>query len=370
VEVARSCLSSHGGKVAKSGRLTFAVVCVVTLGTACRFGYQLDLEGGSDGMSPQRSVTTGATAAGSAAGQASLDAGMGGDPQEIVGGGGSGGLATQGGDTAIGGNGGDENGGSASAGASNGGMTSGGMSGGTASGGSASGGTASGGTGSGGTSSGGAGAGGSAGTGGTSSGGAGTGGSTGGGGSSSGSGGSGGGPVDACGGCSLGYACIAGTCQPAKRVFITEATYQPDFGSASAATQICQTTANTRSFGGAWLAWIVDNKFSPATDFNQSSVPYVLLDGTIVANNWADLVDGTLAHPIDMNELGGNVGAREAWTGATEQGIASGDNCNNWKSNQVAILGTNGVSSVTDYGWSDIWLQYCDRWVSLYCFEQ
>jgi hypothetical protein len=278
-----------------------AAICALTLSAACRLGYQQDFDGDTGRLSPQRSVTTGAAAAGSAAGQTGTDAGMGGSAQEIVGGKANGGVTSLAGEPSISGSSATGDGGAADAG---------------------------------------------------------------------GAGGSDAGPVDACGGCALGNVCMSGSCSPAKRVFITDKTYLPDFGSAAAANQICQSTANTRKLGGTWLAWIADSKFSPATDFDQSAEPYVLLDGTLIASDWADLIDGMLAHPIDMNELHATIGSRETWTGVYLDGTASSDNCLEWTSNVPADLGTNGVSSVGDYGWSDIYLQFCDRWVSLYCFEQ
>ena len=43
---------------------------------------------------------------------------------------------------------------------------------------------------------------------------------------------------------------------------------------------------------------------SPDSRFSRGVGPYVLVDGTIVANNWSDLTSGTLRHAIDETETG------------------------------------------------------------------
>ena len=45
-------------------------------------------------------------------------------------------------------------------------------------------------------------------------------------------------------------------------------------------------------------------------------MPIYLLDGTRVANNAADLWDGSIANAINLNELGG-ITNRNVWTGST-----------------------------------------------------
>jgi hypothetical protein len=43
---------------------------------------------------------------------------------------------------------------------------------------------------------------------------------------------------------------------------------------------------------------------SPSVRFTRSAVPYRLIDGTLIANDWADLTDGTIAHDLDLTEIG------------------------------------------------------------------
>ena len=52
------------------------------------------------------------------------------------------------------------------------------------------------------------------------------------------------------------------------------------------------------------MAWVSDGSNGPADRFTRSSVPYVTRRGTIVARDWADLTDGSLIYPIDVNTQG------------------------------------------------------------------
>jgi hypothetical protein len=175
--------------------------------------------------------------------------------------------------------------------------------------------------------------------------------------------------VDAC---ATGEGCVDGACVPVKRVFVTSLMMLPNFGSASEANQICQDLATNESLPGTWRAWISDGSTSPAQTFPRDVGPYMLLDETIVANDWTDLTDGSIAHAIDLDEGGNFVDLRETWTGTTSAGDPSGDDCNGWKKQTAnPQRATQGVSTMTNDAWTSAYVQYCDRAnVSLYCFEQ
>jgi hypothetical protein len=103
-----------------------------------------------------------------------------------------------------------------------------------------------------------------------------------------------------------------------------------------------------------------------------ATVPYVLLDGSTVAANWNALTSGTIAHAINMSE-DGVVHATyvEVWTGTTSSGAYGGHTCLAWSTASVSNTGDVGMSNATNYGWTNVYQQYCDRNnVHLYCFEQ
>jgi hypothetical protein len=161
---------------------------------------------------------------------------------------------------------------------------------------------------------------------------------------------------------------------PCKRVFITSVAVPIPVGGASLSDQKCQKLADGRGLGATWKAWISDNTGSAAARLTHANVPYRLLDGTLIANNWIDLTDGALAHSIDVDETVTRLtGPAEAWTGTDTTGAAiKFDTCANW-SNATASLpyGYVGVSDRADYGWTQVFEQFCNHSdPRLYCFEQ
>jgi hypothetical protein len=167
--------------------------------------------------------------------------------------------------------------------------------------------------------------------------------------------------------------CQAGVC---KRVFVSS---QPpptggNLGGLAGADAFCQSAANSRQLGGTWKAWLSDAATSASARSTHATVPYVLLDGNIVAANWTALTSGTLAHPINVSEDGTihTSDVLEVWTGSTLTGAYSGRSCTSWTSNAPGPNTADvGVSDQTNADWTNRYQQYCDRTtVRLYCFEQ
>lgn len=49
----------------------------------------------------------------------------------------------------------------------------------------------------------------------------------------------------------------------------------------------------------------------------------------------------------------------------------TGDNCSDWTNGtSFGSLGTVGHNTATDSTWSEVFLQFCDRTISLYCVQQ
>ena len=169
--------------------------------------------------------------------------------------------------------------------------------------------------------------------------------------------------------CSLGHA----------RVFLTSTLYGAAFGGVSGADADCAARAAAQNLGGKWRAWMSDSTTSAANHVYASSGAYVLLDGTVVADDFTALTSGSLAHAIDQTELGAPIsdGQTEVWTGIdvtgsmTSAGFCTDGNGNDWASNDPsAATPLVGHSNATDATWSAAYLQVCDRTnVRLYCFE-
>lgn len=163
-----------------------------------------------------------------------------------------------------------------------------------------------------------------------------------------------------------------------KLAFVTSLTYEGDeIGGAAGADAICQATAEDAEspLRGTFRAWISDAESSPATRFSQSTVPYYLFRGDVVAESYQSLVASHPKVAIDVDENGKDV-VFEApvWTGTRPDGTAvdaadGSTHCNGW-----ASAGTTGVVGLPYYIGGGIWSQSsltnCTRRGHLYCFEQ
>lgn len=167
------------------------------------------------------------------------------------------------------------------------------------------------------------------------------------------------------------------------RVFVTSVTYNGNLGGASGADDRCQERANAASLGGTWKAWISSNTANAKDRIPDKE--YVRTDGVVVANNKADLLDGTLDNPIDKSEGGDNPvssgTAVEVFTGTDPNGVLRTASpiytgvinypCADWTEGTYrgaqAVIG--GYAS-TNANWTDkTFMGGCDSLRRLYCFE-
>jgi len=173
---------------------------------------------------------------------------------------------------------------------------------------------------------------------------------------------------------------VIGPPLPSKLAFITAATFDGNLGGVVGADAICQAAADnaTPPLSGIFRAWLSDGSSnSPSTRFTRATLAYQLVDGTTIANDWADLTDGVLAAPIDVTENGATVvGATGVWTNTNASGgagLCCGASCSNWS---VATFdgftgGNQGSWSLSSAGWTDTNAGVpCDNLRHLYCFEQ
>jgi len=174
-----------------------------------------------------------------------------------------------------------------------------------------------------------------------------------------------------------------------KHVFVSSALYTADLGGAAGADKKCQALAKAAGLGGAFRAWIGDATGSPSTRFERSPHPYVLVDGSVIASDWAALTtDLPLHHAINLTETGhtppsgpiacaGNPG--RAWSNANADGTPSNPSgpCADWSSSIDSIpQGLNhfmGTVGTTDGHWAascTSWGPACGWQFPIYCFEQ
>lgn len=159
-------------------------------------------------------------------------------------------------------------------------------------------------------------------------------------------------------------------------VFVTSTSYQGDLGGLTGADQKCQDRADAASLGGTWKAWLSDSNTSAASRLTHSSVPYKLINGTVIANGWTDLTDGTIQSPIDVTEQGVKVVGTPVWTGTRGNGSAHSESnnfCRDWTIAGYYAQGDRayrGISWVTTEAWTNASFDGCYNYQPIYCFEQ
>lgn len=160
-----------------------------------------------------------------------------------------------------------------------------------------------------------------------------------------------------------------------RLVFVTNDTFAADLGGSEGADDKCRLAASAVGLKGDFRAWLSTSLQEPADVLVQSLVPYRRLDGMQVAENWADLVDGTLDNPINLTEKmefvpGPVCDSRAVWTASFSNGTeydAAAKSCFDWTSTNGSTTGGN--PSVKEV-WSDACPLSCAAEASLFCFEQ
>lgn len=172
---------------------------------------------------------------------------------------------------------------------------------------------------------------------------------------------------------------VAGAC--AKIIFITSVSNASgNFGGLAGGDALCATRATAGGLSGTYKAWLSTTTISASSRLVHYAGPYKLVTGTTIANNWADLTDGSLAAPIDRDEFGASR-VFQVYTGTDEFGNSLGYDCSAWTNNiscspAVEWWGRN----YTDCRWTRMGIANnncvtpgyacCSNLGSLYCIEQ
>lgn len=163
-----------------------------------------------------------------------------------------------------------------------------------------------------------------------------------------------------------------------KRVFVTSTQYSTNLGGVAGADSICATRASAAGLSGTFLAWIADGNNSSAPDvrFTKSSGPYGLVGtyGPQIADDWADLTDGLLDNPINIDEFGNSQSFGNVMTNVKIDGTRSDTNhCNGWASTSFSYSYVRGDLNSSGFTWTrNTFTAGCSSISSqrLYCFEQ
>jgi len=162
-----------------------------------------------------------------------------------------------------------------------------------------------------------------------------------------------------------------------KTVFVTSATFDGNLGGLTGADDKCQAEADGPASivpSGTYLAWLSDGTDSPATRFTKSAHPYMLPDGSKIAEDFTDLTDGSILHSIDIDTTGEPVGRQRFWTGTNPDGTTSEHlvTCDGWTADPLPYFhGMAGDTTRASTLWSSRYARMgCGRTFRLACFQQ
>lgn len=174
----------------------------------------------------------------------------------------------------------------------------------------------------------------------------------------------------------LGVTAVLHSCHAAvKHTFVTSESYSGALGGGLGAGLSCSIRARAARLPGTYRAWLWDGGIWPGNwPLGRASLPYMLPDGTLLAEDWATLTaTSSDVPPINVDEFGDPISRAPfvAWANVGSTGLfGSHVSCGGWLFNVFARGTTgaiNGNFSSTGTFWST---QDCHEPARLYCFEQ
>lgn len=155
--------------------------------------------------------------------------------------------------------------------------------------------------------------------------------------------------------------------RPHKVVFVSSSVQNGDLGGLEGADQLCAERAASAGLAGNFRAWLSSPDQSAEERLDHAAIPYARTDGTRVADDWDDLVDGQLRAPIDRDEDGTSADG-DAWTGTLASGDDADLTCGGFASTDDS--GVCGSVAASDGSWTDAVRPPCSAALRIYCFEQ
>jgi hypothetical protein len=149
-------------------------------------------------------------------------------------------------------------------------------------------------------------------------------------------------------------------------------------GGLAGADDACQLHAESAGLEGEFKAWLATDTQWPDNRMTHFAGGYRLPSGTLVAESWTDLTDGSLLHPIDETELSASLpgelicAGNEVWSGVKPDGTpVDANHCLGWTSGSEGVSATGRFSEV-DAAWTDSACQMvvCSAALSFYCLQQ
>jgi hypothetical protein len=175
----------------------------------------------------------------------------------------------------------------------------------------------------------------------------------------------------------------SGACIPGKLVFVSASKYTGNLGGVAGADAKCQGEATAKGLNGTFKAWLSSSDSNdPESRFVHSPVPYYLLNGAKIADNWTDLVDGALMNNISLDINSNTVSSYGSyvdyfWTntlanGTTNRTAPAWGTCGGFTTADNLSAGMVGNNTVTNAAWTyNMYMGLaCGNNFRLYCFGQ
>jgi len=161
-----------------------------------------------------------------------------------------------------------------------------------------------------------------------------------------------------------------------KILFVSSEAYSGNLRGLVGADTNCQDLANAAGLSGIFKALLSTRELDSLDRIVEQNKPYYDVEGTLIANDLLDLVNGNLANPPRVTEkryhLPSNI---QVWTGTTQGGLKKGDTergqpyCYDWVLESAPMIGGYGQASAMDSNWLDAGVAYCNKKLRIYCIE-
>jgi len=161
---------------------------------------------------------------------------------------------------------------------------------------------------------------------------------------------------------------------PRKRVFVTAATWNGNLGGLSGADTKCNTEASAAGLSGTYTAWLSTTTVHAKDRISDGL--YTRVNGTVIAFDKNDLIDGQLQVSIRFTAANEQAQDWVVWTGTNPNGtVIANAHCNNWTSQTNGVNGRIGDNNIANSNWTSAynasdWGGCNVNFGRLYCFEQ
>jgi len=156
------------------------------------------------------------------------------------------------------------------------------------------------------------------------------------------------------------------------RVFVASSTHTGDLGGLAGANAICEARAlDAGLVGGPWVAWLSTASMDAVDGLTPGSGPFVRATETsvVIADDVADLTDGSLDIAILRDENGVALPGNAPWTGTDASGSARAETCLDWTSSSSGEYGWVGLETSATSTWTELFIAGCNQLRRFYCFE-